>query len=635
VGAIIISTTLDHLKRSEELFNTGKYAKAYALISNFGSKRKLTLHDVISSQLLKLELLFQQGRYKEVLSCAKRICKYSKKLYNNPLRVDSLIWTARALIFLNKLDEAYDQIIKAEEILQSLSDKTSLAYVKSKGFIAFVKGYFYHVKGEVDKSIENLNQSVSLREIVGSKHEISESLCWLAVDLIIHKGQLNSAEESAERSLILAKQSAKKFYIAFSLTSLATCYYWKGNINKCIPLFEKSLAIFRELNNKRMIAITLNNVGEKYRMKGDLDRALAYLEESANIFLDLGNLRDIANIYDFLIQILIEKGNFEQARAYLGKLKQLESKLKDEEINHTYLFLNALLLKKSLRIRNIAKAEEILKCLLEEKSSYYELTINTLINLCELYIQELRTFNNSEVLKDIDPLIIQLLYIAKKSKSYWILSETYLLQAKVSLLRFEINKARSFLNKAQEIAESYGLERLAINISLEHDNLVHRLKLWQELKKTNASVSERLNLSGLNQQIDIMLKRSAIEIPNLLDEQPVFLFMISRNGRPIFTQSFIKNKLKEEHLFGGFFTAFYSFMNNIFSEGLDRASFGEYTLLIKEVQSFLLCYIYKGQSYSALNRIKALIEQIHQKELNDAFLNSIVNKIFISKIIPS
>ena len=469
MGAIIISSTLDHLKRSEELFNTSKYDKAYALLSDFEDNSIHSLHDIVSIQLLKIEFLFQQGRYNEVLTHAKKTYQHSQGLKNDPLRVDTLTWMARALIFLDKLDSAYDLIIKAEDLLVSLSDKTTLAYTKSKGFIAFIKGYFYHVKGEGDKSFEYLDQSLSLRETLGSKHEISESLCWLVVDSLMYKGKSDFAKENAERSYLLAKQSAKRFFIAFSLTSLAVVYTYQGDINKCIPLFEKSLVIFRELNNKRMIAITLNNVGEKYRIRGDLDRALAYLEESASIFLDLGNLRDIGNVYDFLIQILIEKGNFEQVRAYLGNLKQLNRKLKDEEMNHIYLFLNALLLKKSPRIRNKAKAEEIFNYLLEEKSRHYELTINTLINLCELYIQELRTFNNSEVLKDIDPLIIKLLQIAKRSKSYQILSETYLLQAKVCLLIFEINKARDFLNKAQEIAESYGLKRLAIKISYEHD----------------------------------------------------------------------------------------------------------------------------------------------------------------------
>ncbi|MEJ2296470.1 MAG: tetratricopeptide repeat protein, partial [Candidatus Lokiarchaeota archaeon] len=273
------------------------------------------------------------------------------------------------------------------------------------------------------------------------------------------KGKLNFAKKYAQRSMALAKESAKKFYIAFSLTSLAAIYTYQGKINKCIPLFEESLAIFRELNNKRMIAITLNNAGEKYRMRGELDRALAYLEESAAIIQELDNLRDVCHIYDFLIQILIEKGNFEQARDYLGKLKQLKSKLKNKEINQIYLFLNALLLKKSLRIRDQAKAEEILNHLLEEKPNFYELRTNILINLCELYVHELKVLNNEDILNDINLVIDNLLAFAKKSKSYWILSETYLLQAKVCLITFKIKQARNFLIQAQEIAENYDLKQ--------------------------------------------------------------------------------------------------------------------------------------------------------------------------------
>ncbi|TFG13388.1 MAG: tetratricopeptide repeat protein [Promethearchaeota archaeon] len=653
MGALIISTTLDHLKRSEELFNTGEHDKAYAILSDFEDNNIHTLYDLVSSQLLKIEFLFQQGRYKDVLTIAKNTYQNSLELGKNPLRVDALIWMARALIFLNKLEEAYDLIIKGEEFLVSLPDKISLRYIKSKGFIAFVKGYFYYEKGENDKSLEYLNQSLSLREIIGIKDEIAETLCWIVVNLCITGGNLEPAKKIAERSLVLALESAKKFYIAFSLTSLASAYTYRGNINKCIPLFEESLAIFRELNNKRMIAITLNNVGEKYRIKGDLDRALEYLEESIAILIELGNLRDVACIYDFLIQILIEKGNLNQAEIYFGDFKQLKNKLKDVKINRLYLFLKALLLKKSLRIRNKAKAEEIFNQLLEEKSLHYELTIRILINLCELYLHELKVINNLEVLNDINPLIIKLLDIAGKSNSHWILSETYLLQAKLFLLKFETKNARKFLNQAQEIAENYGIKRLAIKISYEHDYLIHQLNMWQELKKTDSSISKRLDLAGLNQQMEIMLKRRAIDAPKLLDEEPVLLLIISEGGIPVFTQSFIKDKTFEDQLFGGFVAAFNSFINNTFSEGLDRASFGEYTLLMKSLTPFLLCYIYKGQSYLAQNRISVFIEELHQtKEAKELFgksydinriiqhdevpsLKSIITRIFVDKCIPS
>ena len=136
-----------------------------------------------------------------------------------------------------------------------------------------------------------------------------------------------------------------------------------------------------------------------------------------------------------------------------------------------------------------------------------------------------------------------------------------------------------------------------------------------------------------------MLKRRTIEVPNLLDEEPILLLIISKDGIPIFTQSFSKDKIFEAHVFGGFFTALNSFISNIFSEGLDRASFGEYTLLMKDFKPFLFCYIYRGQSYTAQNRIGVFIEELHRKEWDilgkSCSLNSIVTKIFVDKCIPS
>ncbi|MEE9378755.1 MAG: hypothetical protein V3V33_12055 [Candidatus Lokiarchaeia archaeon] len=34
-----------------------------------------------------------------------------------------------------------------------------------------------------------------------------------------------------------------------------------------------------------------------------------------------------------------------------------------------------------------------------------------------------------------------------------------------------------------------------------------------------------------------------------------------------------------------------------FLEGLDRAKYGEYTVLMKSVDTFLVCYLFKGQSF--------------------------------------
>jgi len=169
-------------------------------------------------------------------------------------------------------------------------------------------------------------------------------------------------------------------------------------------------------------------------------------------------------------------------------------------------------------------------------------------------------------------------------------------------------------NRAKEIADKYGLNRLAIKISYEHDELLKSLNLWEKLKESEAPLSERWKLAKLDEQIKNMVKKRKIEIPELSDEEPVLLLIVSEGGIPFFSESFKVDRAFEDHLFGGFFTAINSFINEVFSEGLDRASFGEYTLLMNSIPPFLICYVYRGQSYSAQNRMKSFISEIKSKK---------------------
>ena len=631
------NSILRSLIKAEKLFDTGRYKEAFNLLDDIEQRENLTLYDVINDHLLKIELLFQQGKYKKVLLNAESTYKESLELGINPLSVESLVWRSRALIFLDKLNEAYDLITRCEELLNKMPQQSTFNYRKSKAFMLFIKGYFYQVKGVAEKSLKIFYQSLKIYENLGIKHKIAESLCWIVIILCKYKGKLDYAKSFADRGLILARESGKKFYIAFNLTSLAVIYTYQGDFNKCIPLFEESLAIFRELNNRRMIAISLNNIGEKYRMKGNLDRALDYLEESLSILIELNNKRDIANVYDFLIQILIDKGQFTRAEVYLKDLEKLNYDLREKNVNQLDDFLRALLLKSSPRLHNRVKSVELLTQLLEDKNLLYELSIRVLINLCELYLIELKIIGSLEVLDDLNPLIIKLLDIAKKSNSYWVLSETYLLQAKLSLLTFNIKKSQILLTKAQEIAESHGIKFLAIKISHEHDKLIKQINLWKNLKEVNASLSERFEFAGVTEQMEYMLQKRMTEVSKLPDEKPVLLLILSTGGVPIFTRSFGKSKKFEDHLFGGFFAALNSFTNEMFSAGLERASFGKYTLLLKKIPPFLTCYLYKGQSYSAQTRIKLFNNKIMSNKDTWDTLKSFyhINRIIQNEDIPS
>ena len=69
-----------------------------------------------------------------------------------------------------------------------------------------------------------------------------------------------------------------------------------------------------------------------------------------------------------------------------------------------------------------------------------------------------------------------------------------------------------------------------------------------------------------------------------------------------------------EELFSGFLSAFNSFSDEIFSQGLDRANFGKYTILMTKIPPFMMCYVFEGQSYSVQKKFSSFNEILQRNE---------------------
>ena len=491
-------------------------------------------------------------------------------------------------------------------------------------------------KGDYEQAQKFSKRGITIAEESGCKRSKGGFLFLLA---FLHhlKGDLDRSITNGEQSLKIFKDLNNKFMMARVLQILGGSYGMKGELVQSITFYEQSLELFKEFNNNFIMANILNSLSMSYKMKGELDRALECIEQSMTIFRELEALPNLANDYDYLIQILIDRGDLERAQISLRELEQLKSKLKHKITNQFYLLNKALVLKTSSRALNRGKAEEILKQLLKEEDLIYEGRSRALLNLCELLLTDLQITNEAEVLEEIKPLITQLLDLSEKSHSFWILGETYLLQAKLALISMNLEDARKLLTQGQRIAEKYGLTLLAKKISHEHDELLKQLTMWENLKELSAPLKERMELARLNEQMENMISKRAINGPELSDEEPIFILIVSEGGRPIFSQLFIKDQKFEDHLFGGFFSAINSFIGETFSEGLDRANFGEYKLLMNSLPPFFICYVFKGQSYSAQHKVKNFIEKIQNDELIWQTFNNFnqSNKEIQFKDIPS
>ncbi|MFX1567202.1 MAG: tetratricopeptide repeat protein [Promethearchaeota archaeon] len=497
----------------KQFIDEGKNESALQLIDNFEEKGKFTHYEIISSHLLKCEILNLQGQYEDLVKFAEQTYKESLELGRNLLSIDALMWLTVALIQLYRIEEASDVIMQGEELLKTMKEEVPTDYKKRKARIIWVKGMynnqFYNPNGDIDIALEHFYQSLALREEIGDKEGTAWSLMSIIFNLGVVKGETDMALKYIERFLELVKKKElkNKFYIAYGLTNIQAVYSLRGDLDSSIKYYEQSVKVFKELNNKPQVAYGLLNIGEKYREKGEIDRCLKYAQEALEIFSELEMLIDLAKAYSVIVQILIDKGDFKLAQQQLDNMEQINNQLDNKQVNTGYLYYKALLLKTSPRAKNRVESEEILKQIIEEED--FQFLLDALLELCELLLVELRMTNDLEVLEEIESFIARLLDESEKRNSYNFLAKTYFLKAKLSLITLDLNNARRFLTQAEQIAKRWNYNLLATKISSEHDKLINQSNMWENLKDTEVSLTECIKLAGIDENLSQLLQKSS------------------------------------------------------------------------------------------------------------------------------
>jgi uncharacterized protein (DUF2461 family) len=86
---------------------------------------------------------------------------------------------------------------------------------------------------------------------------------------------------------------------------------------------------------------------------------------------------------------------------------------------------------------------------------------------------------------------------------------------------------------------------------------------------------------------------------------------MDNSGATYFNHAFVTD-WDYSDLFSSFMSAFNTFIDEIFSKSIDRIKVGENTILINPLESFLACYVIKGQSYPALQKLTRFTEAIKE-----------------------
>ncbi|MHA1992713.1 MAG: tetratricopeptide repeat protein [Candidatus Hodarchaeales archaeon] len=637
----------EELIHAEELIYDGKVEEAYEIISNFEKTSELSSKDQLWLLLLKGLGYAINQQYKESVEIGEQAYKLSSDLNMKSEKIESLFLRAH-MASIGKPNEALDSILEAEKLYNSLSEKSSaiiskiefhLMYYKTMiyisksdinnalgialqtlvmaekikenvvvGTLLFLIGLIYFQKGELDTALEYVMRSSEITKKLDFQVGTGANL-WLIGVIYLFKGNFNRALENCKKSLSIAKIS--DYYKAQSLSVLGSIYREKGELNKALKYIKQSTKLAQATLNYFYIIANNRSTAEIYMRQGNLEKAINYNEQSLGLIQKVGQTFLMTPTLLYLVVINLDHNSPERAEKYLKKFEIFSEKDESALFRHGFPLAKAFMLKASSRIRDKVQAEGLLRQIVEDDIAYPQFHILAIISLCDLLLEELSIYNDPVVINEINPLVTQLLNISKNQHSFLWLAETKLLQAKLALIQMEIEEAKRLLTEAQRIADLHGLNLLAQKISYEHDILLEKTQEWENLKEKNAPIAERIELASFDAVINRLQGKSAVDPPELVEEEPIQLLIMDNSGVPYFNYSFVKD-WDTEGLFSAFMSAFNTFSSELFSKSIDRIRIGDNVILINPIESFLACYVIKGQSYPALQKLTRFTEAIKE-----------------------
>ena len=647
----------------------------------------------------KIENILNLGQYNEsidLINTGKHILKGLKGI-----PIDKLKQKKANLIYLKgrvfdekfELNQALKLFKKSLEIRRELDDKSGKLYS------------LLHL-GKVNGSIGNFNnaklcfeESLAIAEDLGNEVGIIWNLVYLG-GIEYHLRNLSKSISYAEECLKISESKGYKKINAFCYDIKGHCYNAKGELNKSLSYFKKSLDIRREIGYKNLIAQSYYSIGNIYSQKGELKRSLAfynkilkmpevkedtisrpaYLTTIGNIYGDLGDFEkakiyllealdlikdksaqifyflnfnvSIAKIYHSLISISLNHSEINDLDKYLEELRIISEKYKNiKQIEQLYRLDKAIVLMSSNRLMDKMGSGTILKSIIEEEIIDYEITVEAMTNLCEILINELELTGDEKILQEIQNLSDKLLDIAQSQYLYDLLAEIYFFKAEISLLNLDLHSTRLLLTLAQKTANKYGLKRLATKISNKHDDLLANIEEWEDKIKMNIPLQERLKNMRNEFLFSKMVRYKFEELPDEFDT-PVYLVILSTyDGHCLYSRAFQDMSMDDGDLISGFISAINLFGKEAFSSSgsINRIRHGDYSIIFEPKEEFLLGYVFKGQSYSAITKLKSFIKVLstfhnlfevfsfymlsHSEISKETYftINQIVDQIFLSK----
>ena len=595
-----------------------------------GQMEGLPIEIQLQFHTLKGKILTIMENYGEAITSAEKSYEIASKFekFNDSIeKIDSFLLIAEILMRTGKYEKSYEILKDVDKNINNLPDKLDILKKEKRAEKLKIHSWLNYNIGKMDEIGILRKELHNIYTELGDLHNLASNYTFIAW-FFFFQGDIDKALENLNKSNeIFNKIEKSPFFGEVEVNNLilhGAISSQRGDLFESIKYNEDALILAKKNNFLYFIYNILNNLGCTYLEFADWDKSILYFSQALKMAENMQDTFSIVNFYGGLFNAYLNKGDIKTAEEYLEHIIIINDSEQNKRIDQVFRSCQALLLRKSKRTRDLGKAQEMLKEISEEEIIHIEIVIRALINLCEMLVLEFKESKDPDVLNDLNPLINKLYKIAESQKSYLVMAETLLLKSKVAIISLKLTEARQLLNQAQIIAKEHGLKTLAIKISVENDELINNLEIYEKMKLENEPIEKRFDKINIEKQLNDMLHKNKFEIPEINDEDPVLIMVMTDSGLPLYTRVFKEEWDVNDQLFSGFLSAFNSFSDEIFKKGFDRAVFGDYSILMNSTDNFMISYIFLGQSYLAKQRFSKFSDKIQNTE-------SIQEKLIYSK----
>lgn len=481
-----------------QFIHQGNLKKALSELKKEEQRKGQTPENQVKYKLLKGDILARSGKLEEAIELTQKTLEESESFDIKPLIGQSFNQLGYFFWKKGALDQAMDYYRKSFNIFTIINNQKGLGNVL-RNF-----GSVFLIKGDLNLALEYTKNAVNILEETGDPCSYASAMADLA-EIYSNKGEINQAFEYALKSLVIFEEMGAKPSIAENLHAIGDILRMKGDLDGALGFYRRSLTIFNEIN--MLGALPLARIGEVHHAKEEFDLAFEYYEKSLKYFAKPGfDLLETRTLYYNLIKLCVDTKSPEKAKMYIQQLQQISKTEEDSKLNsQIYRLAQAMLLKSSKRVVKIAEAQKIFRQVAEEEIVYFDITVDAILNLCDMLLDELRSSGNPEILSELDEWIVRLHELAQTQHSYALLAEIYLIQSKLALLELHMERAQELLSQAQKIAVDKDLQQLLTKVADEQILVLDQIDKWDKFGDKKPTMSERIKLTQLEGLINRML----------------------------------------------------------------------------------------------------------------------------------